>query len=123
MQWNYRVDGYDTTRTATVYDQYGNVVETRPYTDLENAAADARALNDARAENEATLSSGLSLEIDNAIARKDAMAAIKAMTNANINSSPAPHIKDVADAVRRTNGALVRVMRLVGGLTDTADGA
>ena len=123
MQWNYRVEGDDTTRTATVYDQYNNVVETRPYTDLENAAADARALNDTRAENEATLNSGLSEQIDNAIARKDAMAAIKAMTNADINDNPSRHIKDVADAVRLTNGALVRVMRLVGGLTETTDGA
>ena len=123
MQWSYRVEGDDATRTATVYDQYNNVVETRPYTDLENAAADARALNDTRAENEATLNSGLSEQIDNAIARKDAMAAIKAMTNADINANPARHIKDVADAVRLTNGALVRVMRLVGGLTETTDGA
>ena len=89
MQWSYRVEGDDATRTATVYDQYNNVVETRPYTDLENAAADARALNDTRAENEATLNSGLSEQIDNAIARKDAMAAIKAMTNADINANPA----------------------------------
>ena len=123
MQWSYRVEGDDATRTATVYDQYNNVVETRPYTDLENAAADSRTLNDTRAENEATLNSGLSEQIDNAIARKDAMAAIKAMTNADINDNPSRHIKDVADAVRLTNGALVRVMRLVGGLTETTDGA
>ena len=48
MREKYSVEGYlqeradDSARTVTTYDDAGNVIETRPYTAEENAAADAR---------------------------------------------------------------------------------
>lgn len=42
VNWSYRVEGDDTTRTASVYDGVGALIETRPYTERENQAADQR---------------------------------------------------------------------------------
>ena len=43
MTWTQYVRGDDATRTVTTYDESGAVIETRPYTPDENAAADAAA--------------------------------------------------------------------------------
>ena len=42
VNWSYRVEGDDATRIATVYDQAGALIETRPYTEREHQAADQR---------------------------------------------------------------------------------
>lgn len=41
----------DATRTYTEYDAAGNVTQTRPYGNVENALADAQAVDDTRAGN------------------------------------------------------------------------
>ena len=96
--------GDDTTRTITTYNTNGTTKSTRPYTAAENAVADDTTATAALAANEAALRNGL-----------------QAATNATINGSPASHIKAVARQGKRSERALIRLIRLVGGLTTTAD--
>ena len=107
----------DTTRTYTDH----HTGATRPYAADENAAADQAAAAAALAANEAALRNGLQAAIGAALARQAEYQAVLDATNATINGSPASHIKAVARQGKRSERALIRLIRLVGGLTTTAD--
>ena len=118
--------GNDTTRTVTTYNTNGTTKATRPYAADENAAADQAAADQAAAAaalaaNEAALRNGLQAAIDAAHARQAEYQTVLNATNATINGSPASHIKAVARQGKRSERALIRLIRLVGGLTTTAD--
>lgn len=84
----------DTTRTYHEYDATGVETYTRPYTDDENATADAAAVDNELAENKSTIETNLAADLD-------AMQAILDQTNANLRADPSQEIKDIAQAVRR----------------------
>jgi hypothetical protein len=84
----------DDTRTYTRWDDAGGVVETRPYTDEENRAADAAAAARAERANESATSQKLQRDMD-------AIQAILDQTNADLRDDPARAIKDLAHATRR----------------------
>ena len=63
----------DTTRTVTTYNESGNVIDTRPYTEAENAAADAAQAAQA-----------------DAAAQVDKIAAIEAAVLATVDRTPKP---------------------------------
>ena len=113
--------GDDTTRTVTTYNTDGTTKATRPYTAAENTAAEDAAATAALAANEAALRNGLQAAINAALARQAEYQAVLDATNATINGSPASHIKAVARQGKRSERALIRLIRLVGGLTTTAD--
>lgn len=113
--------GDDTTRTVTTYNTNGTTKSTRPYTAAENAVADDTTATAALAANEAALRNGLQAAIGAALARQAEYQAVLDATNATINGSPASHIKAVARQGKRSERALIRLIRLVGGLTTTAD--
>ena len=107
--------GDDATRTVTTS------TGTRPYTADENAQADQAAAAATLAANEAALRNGLQTAIDAALARQAEYQAVLNATNATINGSPASYIKAVARQGKRSERALIRLIRLIGGLTNTAD--
>ena len=107
--------GDDATRTVTTS------TGTRPYTADENAAADQAAAAATLAANEAALRNGLQTAIDAALARQAAYQAVIDTPNATIKSNPAPYIVGLARQGKRSDRALIRLARLVGGLTTTAD--
>ena len=107
--------GDDVTRTVTTS------TGTRPYTADENAAADQAAAAATLAANEAALRDGLAAAINAALARQAAYQAIIDTPNATIKTNPAPYIVDLARQGKRSERALIRLIRLVGGLTNTAD--
>ena len=113
--------GDDATRTVTTYNTNGTTKATRPYTAAENAAADDTTATAVLAANEAALRNGLQAAIGAALARQAEYQAVLDATNATINGSPASHIKAVARQGKRSERALIRLIRLVGGLTTTAD--
>lgn len=127
MAWENYTDGKiaergnDSTRTVTTYNADGTTKATRPYTAAENTAADRAAAAATLAANEAALRNGLQAAIDAALARQAEYQAVLDATNATINGSPASHIKAVARQGKRSERALIRLIRLVGGLTTTAD--
>ena len=126
MPWTYyhdggRTEGDDLTRQAQDFDVAGDLVATRPYTADENAAADVAAAAATLAANEAALRDGLAAAIDAALARQAEYQTVLDATNATINGSPASYIKTVARQGKRSERALIRLIRLVGGLTNTAD--
>jgi hypothetical protein len=84
----------DDTRTYTRWDDAGAVVETRPYTEQENQAADAAAAAHAERVNESATSQKLQRDMD-------AIQAILDQTNADLRDDPARAIKDLAHATRR----------------------
>ena len=94
---------------------------TRPYTADENAAADQAAAAATLAANEKALRNGLQAAIDAALARQAAYQAVIDTPNATIKTNPAPYIVDLARQGKRSERALIRLIRLVGGLTTTAD--
>ena len=112
--------GNDTARTVTTFNTNGTTKATRPYTAAENTAADDTTATAALAANEAALRNGLQAAIDAALARQAEYQAVLDATNATINGSPASHIKAVARQGKRSERALIRLIRLVGGLTATA---
>jgi hypothetical protein len=90
----------DVTRTVTCYDESENPT-TRPYDDSENENADRLAAQAAADAAALTITQALN----------DALVALQAIiddTNANINSSPASRIKDLARAERRVIRLLCR---------------
>ena len=95
--------------------------ESRPYTADENAQADQAAAAATLAANEAALRDGLQAAIDAALTRQAAYQAIIDTPNSTIKSNPAPYIVDLARQGKRSERALIRLARLVGGLTGTAD--
>lgn len=81
-------------RSVRFYTAGGAVQSTRAYTAPENVEADVRQAGRTKATNESTLRA-------NIVSDLAAMQAIKADTNANINTNPAQRLKDIAVAVRR----------------------
>lgn len=104
-------------RTVTIFDGL-TVVETRPYTEDENAAADAAAVVEAaRAEREAdraaarALVDGINASIDEAKAAKAAaQTVIDAVAPTNV-AQTWTRVKDLARAVRDTDNALIGAER------------
>jgi hypothetical protein len=84
----------DDTRTYTRWDDGGAVVETRPYTEQENAQADAAAAAAEAIRNESATSQKLQRDMD-------AIQAILDETNAGLRDDPARALKDLAHATRR----------------------
>jgi hypothetical protein len=84
---------------ARTYSRWDGVdpapVEIRPYTEAENADADARATAATEAANEATLEG----ELDAALTE---LQVIIDTSNAEINENPAGEIKDIARIVKKT---------------------
>ena len=124
--WTYyhdggRTEGDDLARQAQDFNAAGDLVATRPYTADENAAADQAAAAAALAVNEAALRNGLQAAIDAALARQAAYQAVIDTPNATIKTNPAPYVVDLARQGKRSERALIRLIRLVGGLTTTAD--
>lgn len=123
MSWSIYRDGTLAERgdddTRAVYGPTGSKV--RDYTQAENAAADQAAAAATLAANEAALRNGLQAAIDAALARQAEYQTVLNATNATINGSPASYIKTVARQGKRSERALIRLIRLVGGLTTTAD--
>lgn len=112
------VESWDSvTRTYTDH----RTGESRPYTPEENAAADVAAAAATLAANETALRNGLQTAIDAALARQAEYQAVLDATNSTINGSPASYIKTVARQGKRSERALIRLIRLVGGLTNTAN--
>ena len=112
--------------SARIYDENGVLVESwddesRTYTEQENAAADQRAAHQQKSANEQALRDGLAAVIDAALERQAAYQAVLDTPNADINSKPAPYIVSVARQGKRSERALIRLARLVGGLTESAD--
>lgn len=87
----------------------------RPWTTDELAARTAAA-------NEQTLRDGIAAEI---ASLKTNIANLKTnvtdVTNPTINGSPASYIKDVARAVRSADRSIIRLAKLIGGLTADTD--
>ena len=130
---------YDTTRTVTTYDEEGNVTSTRPYTEAENAAADAAALIAAEQANAATLTTDAGTDlpkIEQAIA--DTLALLgpndqegsirhhRTTVLTNQYSVGAQRAQDdlilaLAVVVRRLSRQVARLTRLQAGHLDTAN--
>lgn len=99
----------DETRTVTTWP--GG--QTRPYTAEENAAADARAAAEqAQAQREADRTAIRAIVTDLQAEKARAQAVIDA-TNAAINAGPAPYVKDVARAAKRSADAVIDLARFV----------
>lgn len=107
----------DTTRTYTDH----RIGETRPYTDEENADADQRAEQEQKTANDQALRDGLQAAIDAALLRQAAYQAVIDTPNSEIKANPQGHIVSIARQGKRSERALIRLARLVGGLTDSAD--
>lgn len=107
----------DDTRTYTDH----RTGESRPYTPEENTAADQAAAASTLAANEAALRDGLQAAIGAALTRQAVYQAIIDTPKATIKTNPAPHIVDLARQGKRSERALIRLARLVCGLTNTAD--
>jgi hypothetical protein len=110
----------DSTRTFTEWDHEGVLVQERPYNADENAAADVRSEEHSRIANEQTLRDGLEQAIIQAEAMQADLQGLIDTANATINSNPAPYIKGLADAQKKTLSGLIRLIRLVGKLTDSS---
>ena len=107
------IDSNDTTRIVTTYDEAGAVASTRPYTVDENATADAELSAKAeQAANEA-LRDTVKAIINDLRAEKARAQTVIDTPNATINTSPAPHIKDVARAAKRIADAAIDLARFV----------
>jgi methionine synthase II (cobalamin-independent) len=94
----------DATRTVDTLDIDGNVLSTRPYSDEENAAADAAAVAQGEAANDT--------EIGTKIETVDmpAMQAILDQTNADLRADPSQELKDIAKAVRRLDRKVQKLL-------------
>ena len=109
----------DTTRTYT--DHRTDPPTTRPYTPEENAEADQQAEQEQKAANDQALRDGLAAAIDAALARQAAYQAVIDTPNSEIKANPQSHIVNLARQGKRSERALIRLARLVGGLTQSAD--
>lgn len=88
---------------------------------IQAANAAYNATEQTRTDNAAALRAGLQVEITDALARQVTLDTVLNATNAEINVSPAAHIKTIARQEKRTQNAIIRLARLVGGLTDSTD--
>ena len=107
----------DATRTYTDH----RTGESRPYTDEENATADQRAADATQAANDQALRDGLQDAIDAALLRQAAYQAVIDTPNSEIKANPQGHIVSIARQGKRSERALIRLARLVGGLLDSTD--
>ena len=107
----------DESRTYTDH----RTEQSRPYTDEENAAADQRAADATQAANDQALRDGLQDAIDAALLRQAAYQAVIDTPNSEIKANPQGHIVSIARQGKRSERALIRLARLVGGLTGSAD--
>lgn len=92
----------------------------RAYTAVELLVKAGRVAQATAGTNGATLRAQATAAITNLIADRAALD-IAATANATINAGPAPYIKNLAAALRRTDQSLIQTMRLVSGLLDTTD--
>lgn len=105
----------DTTRTVTTYGPDGEVTGTRPYTDDENAAADAAdAQAAADAEHTATHDRVQAI-VEDLKAEKARVQVTIDTPNATINASPAGYVKDNARAAKRIADAAIDLAKFVDG--------
>ena len=112
----------DTSRTYTDYRLPLVPGENpRDYNEQENAEADARAEQEQKAANEQALRDGLQDAIDAALARQAEYQTIIDTPNSEIKANPQGFIVKAARQGKRAERALIRLCRLVGNLTTTAD--
>jgi hypothetical protein len=71
--------------------------------------------------NERALRDSMSTLVGRALDRQAAMQAIIDTQNSTINANPAQYIKLIARAEKRSASDVLRMARLVGGMTDSAD--
>ena len=74
-----------------------------------------------QAANDQALRDGLAAAIDAALARQAAYQAVIDTPNSEIKANPQTHIVNLARQGKRSERALIRLARLVGGLTQSAD--
>ena len=120
----------DAAQTVTTYDPVtGAVVSTRPYTPTEAAALAAAAVAALEATNNAALTTKIRDQIaalktligaGTDPAGTTSLRAIKAQTNAVINSGPAPYVKANTDALIGLSRAVIRLSRMVARVLDSA---
>jgi hypothetical protein len=103
------------TRTVTTYDETGAVVDQRPYTAEENAAADLDAAQAAEAAEHQATADRVALIIDELQAEKDRVQVTIDTPNATINASPANYVKDNARAAKRIADAAIDLAKFVRG--------
>jgi hypothetical protein len=98
IYWTYQDTGAtsfdDTTRTATEYDAAGDLIGDRPYTEEENARADAAVVGAQETANKSEVETNLEEDLA-------AMQAVIDQTNEQLRADPSQEIKDIARAVRR----------------------
>lgn len=104
---------HDDTRTVVIY--VGSESTQRPYTDEENAQADARL---ALKTNESQLSTDALSEINTLLASVETLKAITDKANSDIGPSDT---KSVARETRRVARQLVRLTRIMLDAVETAD--
>lgn len=93
----------------------------RPYTAEENVEADARGRQELLSTNNGTLRGGLPQALADALARQAEYQTVLDTTNATINSNPAGYLKTVARQGKRSERALIRLIKIVGELNASAD--
>ena len=129
----------DDTRTVTTYDESGNVTATRPYTEAENAAADAAAQAAALQANAVTLTTDAGTDLPKI---EQAIADTLALLGPNDQAGSIRHhrttvltnqysvgaqraqddlILSLAVVVRRLSRQVARLTRLQAGYLDTAN--
>jgi hypothetical protein len=108
-----RTEQWDTV-TYTARDGSGAVVEQRPVTAQEQAAAVA----ETAATNTGALTAQARAAVDSIIASREVLRLIKDKTNATIGPADT---KDVARQLMATQKELLGVLRLTGGRVDSTD--
>lgn len=111
-EWN------DSQMVYREWDEFGVVSLERPYTAEERAAAEERS---APLRNEWELRDGLRNVIDAATDRQAIAQEIIDTPNADIKANPQQHIVRLARVCKRQERAIIRLARIVGGLTDSTD--
>jgi len=100
----------DTTRTVTTYDETGTLIETRPYTAEENAAADAAAeVEQERLARRATRAAIKAIVTDLQAEKARAQVVIDKPNNTITGGDT----KDVARAAKRIADAAIDLARFV----------
>ena len=103
----------DTTRTVTTYDETGAVTSTRPYTDDENAAADAAVAEAAAQAQRKADRLAVRAIITDLQAEKARAQVVIDTPNSTIKTNPAPYVVDVARAAKRIADAAIDLARYV----------
>ena len=106
----------DDARTVSRLDELtGDVIAVRPYTEAENAQADARAAQPAADAEHAATKGRVKQIITDLQAEKDRAQAVLDTANATINASPAKYVKDLAQSAKRTADAVIDLAKYVDG--------